>query len=80
MGSCFSQTTILDYVNKEVECINDKVNAVVDNVVSENQALKRQVVELTLRIENYGLIMSGCPCRVSPSSYEISKRLGCSTV
>ena len=50
-------------------------------IQGENDQLKHRVAMLTIKIENYGILFSGNnPGRMTPSSYEISKRMGSITV
>jgi hypothetical protein len=75
MGSCTSSIHIQE-LRTEMKGLQKHI----DTLQRENHLLYRETVELRMRIENYGMIFSGNPCRVSPPSWEISRRLGIRTV
>lgn len=83
MGLCTSSLkeykNAVDTLRKDFDILNDKLS-VVDALTLENQRLRKEAASLKIRIEHYGLIMSGNPCRLTPSSYEISKKLGTITL
>lgn len=78
MGCCMSSSQ-LDVICNKISDIENKMVSV-EELISENKRLRRATIEMRMRIENYGMILSGNPCRVTPQSYEISKRLGLLTV
>jgi hypothetical protein len=63
----------------QFEMINQQLQDVVD-MKKENARLKKQVITLQMKVENYGMLMSGNPCRLTPPSWEVSKRLGYNTI
>jgi hypothetical protein len=89
MGLCLSQAKydtllrdnikfkerIIDLTHEISYLKKDKERFSIDNI-----HLQRKIIEMELKIENYGNILCGEPCRVTPTSYDISKRIGGSTV
>lgn len=88
MGVCASKKQLYerDFHNvvQEIDVFNKKLhtlNEYFTNIQYENSELKREVAKLTLKIENYGMAFSGLPPdRMTPTSYEISKRVGSITI
>jgi hypothetical protein len=51
-----------------------------DEIKKENALLRQQAMLLQMKVENYGMIFSGHPCRITPPSWEVTKRIGYFTV
>jgi len=65
-------------------CVSKKSEQSLDyctRIELENAELKQAVAKLTLKIENYGMMLSGnAPQRLTPTAYEVSKRVGSFTI
>lgn len=74
MGLCTSSNKLDEIYN---ELISLKTNMVaIDSVLAENKILKRELASQQIRLENIGMVLSGHPRRITPTSVEISARLG----
>lgn len=77
MGNCLKISSKLDEINSKLDRL-DEIEIIQDvllkTIHEENQRLKKKTLELQMKIENYGMVFSGNPCRITPTNYEISKR------
>lgn len=79
MGNCMQINSKLDEINRKLDKLED-IGYAHSILYEENKRLKRKSLELQMKIENYGMVFSGNPCRLTPSSNEISKRVGHNTI
>lgn len=75
MGQCYGKNNDAALI----EVINHKLQ-IIDDITKENALLRYRTTKLQMKIENYGMMFSGNPCRITPPSWEVSKRIGYHTV
>lgn len=93
MGGCFSSKSETDHARhlaKELEFVIhtlEETSKTHLEAIEENKRLRREIVKLQMKIENYGFVMSGCGAcgsgphnRMTPTASQVSKRLGYTTV
>lgn len=78
MGQCFWSSKEYADIIQKIDAINAQLVGL-DDIKNENALLRHQATLLQMKIENYGMMFSGNPCRITPPSWEISKRLGYNT-